>query len=355
MLTRRTFQTLSAATITGLATVAPMRSWAEAGKPVRAAMIGTGHGHAASKARVLRELDDIDFRGVCRPDERDPIRGAEFERVTWLRLEQILDSPDIELVVVEGADPAWNLEYAWRCTRAGKHVHLDKPPGADFAGLRDLLAEAAQRRQFVQMGYQWRYHPGMEALQQASRSGWLGEIYRFRASIDKPILADERRELAHYKGGMMFSEGCHLIDQATALLGEPTKVIGLRQHRSGLADGLIDNALAVLEYPSAFAEVSMAGFDPHGGQHRYVEVLGSNGLARVTPFAPLRLQVKLLQAAGPYAAGNQVLEPSNPGGYPYRPDFQEMVRCIREGTAPRYLPAHDVMTHRVLLEACGML
>lgn len=344
-LTRRAFSAIAAFSMTGLAADST---------PVGAAMIGTGHGHANSKARALREMPEFTFVGVCRPDERDPIRGDEFQRVTWLKLEQILDDPAVEMVAVEGADAARNLENAVRCVRAGKHVHLDKPPGASLSGLRDLLKEAAGRKLLVQVGYQWRYHPGMEAVHEAARKGWLGEVYRFRASIDKPIGADERKELARYQGGMMFSEGCHLIDQATAILGEPKKVNGFLQQRSRMGDGLVDNALVVLEYPQAIAEISMAGFDPYGGEHRYMEVLGSNGFARVTPFAPLRLQVKLQTAAGPYAAGEQILQPSNEGGYPYRPDFLEMANCIRRGAKPRFGSEHDLMTHRVLLEACGM-
>lgn len=355
-ITRRSFPGLGAvAMTTAMSAVKAGQGQPASARAVRAALLGTGHGHANSKARVLREMDSIHFVGVCRPDARDPIRGDEFQRVTWLSLPQILDDPTVELVAVVGADAHWNLDYAQRCVQAGKHVHLDKPPGASLSGLRDLLAEAKRRGVLVQMGYQWRYHPGMEALQQAVREGWLGDVYRFRASIDKPILPPERKELAHYRGGMMFSEGCHLVDQATAALGEPERVKGFLQQRSGLRDGLVDNALVVLEYPTALAEISMAGYDPYGGEHRYVEVLGTNGLARVTPFAPLRLQVKLREAAGPYRQGDQTLEPENPRGYPYRPDFQEMVDCIRQGGKPRFTMEHDLMTHRVLLEACGML
>ena len=40
------------------------------------------------------------------------------------------------------------------------------------------------------MGYQWRYHPAMAAAMEAARKGWLGRVYRFRASIDKPIESD---------------------------------------------------------------------------------------------------------------------------------------------------------------------
>jgi predicted dehydrogenase len=323
---------------------------------IRAAMIGTGHGHAGSKAQALSRLSQFDFAGVCRPDPNDPVRGDIFSRVRHLNLEQILGDDRIELVAVEGADPQWNLEYAWRCVRAGKHVHLDKPPGADFASFRDLLAEAQRTGRKVQMGYQWRYHPGMRRLMEAARSGWLGDVYRFRATIDKPILADEREHLARYKGGMMFSEGCHPIDLATAVLGEPVKAMGLlRHHHRTLNDGLVDNAVALLEYPHAIAEVHMAGFDPNGGEHRTVEVLGTNGLARVQPFAPLRFQVKLKQAAGPYREGNQHFEELPAEDYPYAADFLELYEVLRHGRPPSFAPSHDLFTHRVLLEVCGML
>jgi predicted dehydrogenase len=344
-ITRRTFSLMAAS--------APLFAQSEA-KPVRAAMIGTGHGHANSKVRALRSIPSCEFVGVCRPDAKDPIRGDLFASVTWLKLPQILDDTSIEMVAIEGADPKWNLEYAWRAVNAGKHVHLDKPPGDSYTGLRDLLAEAGRRGTQVQMGYQWRYHPAMQAVMDAARKGWLGQIYRFRASIDKPILADERKELAHYAGGMMFSEGCHLIDRATALLGEPRKVQGFLHHRSSLDDGLIDNALAVLEYDNAIAEISMAGFDPNGNEHRYLEVLGTNGFARVQPYSPLRLHTKLKEAAGPYPAGVQTLEAFAEMGYPYVADFLELIAAIRHGKKLEYSPSHDLMTHRVLLEVCGM-
>jgi predicted dehydrogenase len=325
-------------------------------KRLRAAMVGTGHGHAASKARVLSSLPQFDFAGVCRPDPKDPMHGDAFATVRWLQLEDILNDATIDVVAIEGADPQWNLDHAWRAVRAGKHVHLDKPPGADFAGFQDLLAEAVRRGLQVQMGYQWRYHPGMRRLLEAARNGWLGEVYRFRAIIDKPILADERQHLARYKGGMMFSEGCHLIDLATAVLGEPARATGLlRHHHRTLDDGLIDNAVALLEYPHAIAEVHMAGFDPNGNQHRTVEVFGTNGLARVQPFSPLRLQVKLHKAAGPYAAGDHLYESLDAEGYPYAADFLELFRTLRHAQKPSFPASHDLFTHRVLLEVCGML
>jgi predicted dehydrogenase len=317
-------------------------------------MIGTGHGHAGSKHRALRSMREYEFLGVCRVDG-DPVTGPAFDDANWLRIEDVLQDRSIEMIAVECADAATNLDLAQRAMDANKFVHLDKPPGANLAGLRKLLEDATRRKRTVQMGYQWRYHSGMQAVFEAARRGWLGRVYRLRASIDKPILADERRHLAKYRGGMMFSEGCHLIDRATALLGKPTRVSGFIRHHGELDDGLADNSLVVLEYPNAIAEISLAGFDPHGNSHRYVEVLGINGSAKAQPFAPVRLHVELRANAGPYRPGEQTIEPPPPPGLPYTPDFAELARVIRHGAVPTYTPEHDLMTHEVLLEACGML
>ena len=322
---------------------------------IRAAMIGTGHGHAHSKLLALRSMPGYEFVGVCRPDKDDPALGAAFQSVRWLTEAEILNDPSIEMVALESADAERNLHFAQQCVSVGKWVHLDKPPGADIAGLRKLLDEARRRGRVVQMGYQWRYHAAMQAAIEAARNGWLGRVYRFRASIDKPILADERRHLAKYRGGMMFSEGCHLVDRATALLGKPDRVHGFIRHHSPIADGLADNNLIVLEYANAIAEISLAGFDPHGNQHRYVEILGTNGSAKAQPFAPVRLSMKLKEPMGPYHSGDQTLEPPAPPGLPYTPDFAELAAVIRNGTAPSYTAEHDLMTHSVLLEACGMM
>ena len=321
---------------------------------IGAAVIGTGHGHAMSKIRALRGMAEYELAGVCphpgEPAEHDALRG--LKRLT---LEQVLDDAGIELVAVESADVERNLEYAEQCVQAGKFVHLDKPPGADLARLRRLLEEAGKRWRVVQMGYQWRYHPAFRAVMEAARRGWLGRLYRFRASIDKLILADERSHLAKFRGGMMFSEGCHLIDCAVAVLGKPRKVAGFLRHDGTLQDGLADNTLAVLEYGHALAEISLAGFHPRGASHRFVEILGFNGSARFQPFTfPSRLTVDLHEAAGPYKAGMQTIDVPAPPGPGYTPDFREMAAVIRAQTAPAYSVEHDLNTHETLLRVCGM-
>ena len=344
---------LSRRALAGLA-AAPALS--ASGARIRAAVVGTGHGHALSKIRALAGMPEYELAGVSRPDLSEPSEAEVLRNVRWLPVEQILNDASIEMVAVETADVDRNLALAEQFVQAGRFVHLDKPPGADLERLRTLLAEAARRGRVVQMGYQWRYHPAMQAAIEAAHKGWLGRIYRFRASIDKLVLADERRHLAKFRGGLMFSEGCHLIDRAVAVLGKPSKVTGFLRHDAAISDGLADNTLAVLEYERAVAEISMAGFHAHGNRYRFLEILGTNGYARVQPYSfPSRLLIDLTDAAGPYKAGEQVLEPAPPSGLPYTPDFREMAAIIRRGEKPSYSAGHDLAVQETLLRACGML
>jgi predicted dehydrogenase len=324
-----------------------------AAAPVRAAVIGTAHGHAVSKIRALRRLPGFELAGVCRPDPEEPDRSDLFPDMRWLSLDEVLGDQSIELVAVETRVEC-NLDYAEKCVAAGKYVHLDKPPGADLARLRALFAEAARRRRVVQIGYQWRYHPAMQMAIDAARKGWLGQVYAMRASIDKPLSATERRELAKFRGGIMFEEGCHLIDRAVDLFGKPARISGFLRHHSAIDDRLADNTLAILEYDRAIAEIYMASFQPHGNRYRYLEICGTNGKATVQPFAPLRLVVDLKDAAGPYKSGEQIIEPPERLGPVYGPDFREMGHIIRDGMKPSYSPEHDLIVQETLLAACGM-
>ncbi len=322
-----------------------------AAKPIRAAVYGIGHAHAMGKVAALRALPQFELAGVCEPDTARPRTHASLEGVRWLTQREILEDTSIELIAVESRVQE-NLSYARQAVDSGKHVHLDKAPGNNLNSLRGLLAEAGRRKLSVQMGYQWRYHPAMRAAIEAARNGRLGDVYSFRARIDKPMNAADRRDLAAFRGGMMFELGCHLIDRATDLLGKPLRVTGHLWHHSHEKDSLADNTLAILEYSRAVAEISVAAMHPHGNSYRTVEITGTNGSVTVRPFSPYRLISHLRDAAGPYPAGlKETAFP--PDRMPaYATDFLEMAKIIREGATPSYSPQHDLMTQEVLLQAC---
>jgi predicted dehydrogenase len=331
------------------ALVAPAKA-----RKIRVAVLGIGHAHAMGKVRALRSMDEFELAGVCEPDVGQSREHEALQGVKWLSESEVLGDGGIELVAVESRVQE-NLDYARKCIDAGKYVHLDKPPGEDLGALERLLENAGRKNLVVQMGYQWRYHAAMQAAIEAARKGWLGDIYMVRATINKPISRETRIELAEFKGGMMFELGCHMIDRVVALLGKPRNVTGRLRHDSPVDDTLADNTLAVLEYDNALAEVYVAAMQPHGGNYRTLEILGTNGTATVRPFSPLRLQLDLGDPAGPYSSGVQDVPLTPPPGPAFAPDLRELAAVIREGAKPTYSPEHDLAVQEVLLKACGMV
>ena len=123
---------------------------------------------------------------------------------------------------------------------------------------------------------QWRYEadfteyhtvPGEARLAQghtidlnlkAVRSGWLGHVFEVHTVMSKKVDERTRRALAKYPGGSMFELGCHVIDAVVTLLGEPDRVTPFNRQTHPERDDLLDNCLAVFEYPRATATVRSA-------------------------------------------------------------------------------------------------
>jgi predicted dehydrogenase len=333
-----------------------------AGSKIRAALLGIGHAHAAGKAKVLRESTDFELAGVCEPDgdlRRRLGSHAAYRELPWLSLDQLLHDSSIRMVAVESRVHE-NVAYGQQALAAGKHIHLDKPPGDDLPAFQTLLDRAKQAGLTVQMGYQWRYNPGFQRAVEAARNGWLGEIYCVRCTISSDIPAmsqpgwdgiSSRESLARFQGGMMFELGCHMIDRVVDVLGRPAKVTSFLRHDRPARDSLADNTLAVFEYDRAMAEIYTAAQQPSGGVHRRFEVQGTNGTFTVAPFNPPHAEVDLKTPAGPYLAGRQAVElssvPENVGA------FGQFAEVIRGRSKSLFDPGREREVQETLLRACG--
>ncbi len=324
---------------------------------IRTAVYGIGHGHARGKVQTIREMSQFELVGICEPDKNEPRDHKVYQGVHWLSEREMLDDPSIELIAVESnVRGNMNFGYAQKAIAAGKHVHLDKPPGDSLPALKELLEAAEKQGRIVQMGYQWRYHPAMQKAIEAARKGWLGHIYMVRATINKPLDQAGRDYDAVYSGGMMFDLGSHMIDRIVDLLGKPKTIKGWVRHDSTVNDKLADNTLAVFEFEKAMAEVYIAAQQPHGNTYRTFEILGTEGTATVRPFFPeMRLHLDLAHAAGPYKAGFQTIDIPIVKQAPYEPDFLALAGMIRNGDTPEYSIEHDLNVQEALLKACKMM
>ena len=302
---------------------------------IRVGMIGTGHSHFAGKQKVLRENPAYDLVGV-----------AEFPEA-----DKLLNDSSVQLIVVECR--VWEaVPWGAKVIAAGKHLHLEKPPGNEFGAFKELVEEARRKKLLIQTGYLWRWHPGVMAAIEAAQKGWLGEVFMVRGTINSDRGPEERTVEGRYKGGGLFELSGHLIDRIVELMGRPKTVKSWLRHDTSVPDKLADNNLAVFEYDRALAVISQAAKMSGAGDHRSIELIGTEGTILVHPESnPPRMRVHVRTARGPYKAGWQDLALAPQPRFVA--DFAELARAIQTGSPLKHSYDHELLLQETLLRASG--
>jgi predicted dehydrogenase len=316
---------------------------------IKIGFLGASHSHASEKVKLVRGSQDWELIGICERDE-EARRPYEQAGIRILSQRDLLS--DCTVVAVESAvrDHAPHAKLA---LEAGKHVHVEKPPAVSLNAFKELQAIARQKQLLLQVGYMWRFNPGLATALEAAQKGWLGDVYLVRATINTQVPAARRPEWAEFKGGVMFELGCHLIDPIARLLGQPNSVTPFLKKHGSFGDDLADNTTAVFEYPKAAAIVTAATLQPNAMAHRSFEILGTNGTALVKPLEQPVLQIDLAKPAGPYKAGAQTI--TLPSYQRYVGEFNELAHSVRNKTSLAVTPAQELLVQETLLRACEML
>ena len=323
-------------------------------KVVRSAILGTKHSHTTGKLQAMKDSPDYEVAGVSEndPAARDRAqKGPRFQGLKWMSEDQLLRDPSIHLIVVECA--VWEaLPWGKKVIAAGKHLHLEKPPGNEFAPFKALVDEARRKNLLLQTGYVWRWHEGINAAIEAARKGWLGDVFMVRGTMNSDRGPEERAKEARYRGGGLFELSGHVIDRTIELLGRPKKVQSWLRHDTSIPDKLADNNLTVFEYDKALAVIAQAARMAGSGDHRSFEVIGSDGTIMVYPeSSPPRMRVHMRKAQGPYKAGWQdITLPPQPR---FVGDFKELARALKSGQPLKLSYDHELLLQETLLRASG--
>lgn len=319
---------------------------------IKYGQIGTGHAHA-TKITAYRKSLDYEVVGVVEPDPvlRDRAqKAAPYKDLPWMTKEQLLNVPGLQVVGVE-TPVNQLLDTAEVCIAARKHVHIDKPAGESLPQFRRILDNAARQHLAVQMGYMFRFNPAVVLMRQFLKDGWLGEPFEVHAVMSKVVDTTSRKRFGLYKGGSMFELGCHVIDLVVGALGVPQRVHAFPRHSSRLQDGVLDNMLAVFEYPGATATVRASFNEVEGLSRRHFVLCGTEGTFHIQPLDDPKAQVALSKGRGRYRAGVQ--EVTFPKYLRYEDDAADLARIVRHEKQADFGYEHDYNVQKVLLEACG--
>jgi len=323
-------------------------------QPIKIGQIGTEHAHASGKIESLKRSSDYEIVGVVEPDEqrrREMEKTAAYQDVRWLTEEQLLNADGLKAVAIETKVKDL-LKTGARAVAAGKHIHLDKPAGENLPQFKRLLDDATRQHLTVQMGYMYRYNPGFQFIFKAVRDGWLGDIFSLHTVMSKTMSLESRRSLLQYPGGTMFELGCHIIDAAVIVMGKPDRVVPFARHSARYDDGLLDNQLAVFEYPRATVTVRSALMEVDGFRRRQFVVSGDGGTADLRPLEPPKLKAAFSRPRGPYKKGYQDIPLEKLPRYDA--DFADLAQVIRGEKEFEFTPQHDLAVQESILLACGL-
>jgi len=245
---------------------------------VKALVVGLGsigRRHARNWARS--GLGDV---LVCRTTRQPPPEplGIEYRELHDVD-DALAERPDVVLVT---NPTSLHLETARRALDAGSHVLVEKPLSHTLDGVEAL----AQTDRVVLVGYNLRFHPGLQRLRSLLHGGAIGKPLSVRAEVgeylpdwhpweDYRASYSARRDL----GGGPVLTFSHEIDSVYWLLGMPTSVTAVATHASALEVDTEDVAEIVLRYADgAIASIHMDYV--RRPTRRQVEVLGERGTLR---------------------------------------------------------------------------
>ncbi len=320
---------------------------------IKYGQIGVKHAHA-NKIRAYRESDRYEVVGIV---ESDPKARAAAEKdstyadLPWLTEEQLLNRSDVQVVGVE-TEVKDLLATAEKCISAEKHIHLDKPGGESLPHFKRILDAAAKKHLTVQMGYMYRYNPGIVLLRDWLRRGWLGDPFEVHTVMSKLVGRSGRAEFANYAGGTMFELGCHIIDLVIGVLGVPDKVHAFPRHSANVDDSCLDNMLSVFEYERATATVRSSINEVDGFARRHFTLCGTAGTVHVQPLDDPRAMIALNTERPGHE--KKTHEQTFPKFTRYVADAEDLAKIVRGEKDADFSYEHDYQVQRAILLASGL-
>lgn len=268
------------------------------------ASIGIGilsfaHAHVSTYAREMSRWDDVRLLRAWDDDaERGESRSAEFGCRFSPHLEEVLDDPSIDAVIV-ASETSKHVDLVIPALEAGKAVLLQKPMAISVEDCDRICSAARRTGGRLDMAWQMRCDPVNRFMKRITEEGECGRIGTIRRRhclnlLFNPAFAtgpsrwhiDPELNL-----GMWMDDACHAADFLFWFLGKPVSVTaeidnvltdvapddtGMAIFRFGGGEfGLLYNASVTLA-----AEITTEIYGDRGALHHYY----GDGVS--TPHAP---------------------------------------------------------------------
>jgi len=283
--------------------------------PIRGALLGFGFAGRIFHAPFIATTRGLRLHVVASTRHQEIAKAHPEARVVASPMEAIADD-DVELVVVATPNDL-HAPLAEAAMLAGKHVVVDKPFTVTLEEARRVVATAHATGRVLSVFQNRRFDSDHQGVQEALRSGAVGEVVEYRSEIARwrPEVRDRWRERPGPGAGLWYDLGPHVIDQALQLFGLPVAVHAtVRPLRPGAT--VDDWFCARLSYPS-----------------REIFLTSSMLAADAPPRVLVRGTTGSLVKRGMDPQEARLLAGERPGGEHWGQDV-EPLQLLRDGEAP---------------------
>lgn len=254
---------------------------------------------------------------------------------------------------------ALHIPIALQCAQAGVPVFMEKPLASDLQGVAELHALVEQHKLLFYVGYNFRFHPGLQRLKALVDARHFGHIIRVSAEIGEYLpnwhKYEDYRQMyaarADQGGGVILSQ-IHEMDLLYWFFGLPQSILCRGGKLSNLEIDVEDTATSLMQYRGEHGS-----FPIHLHQDfvqrppvRTFKIIGDGGSAEIDL---INLQLNVYDAQG------QVVEHSDFDGFVRNDMFLEQARhfidCVRGNATPQVNLFDGLQSLRLALAALQSL
>jgi predicted dehydrogenase len=282
--------------------------------PVVVGIVGAG-AISASYLKHLSEYPDIRVAIVGDIDaERARARADEFEVPSSGSTQDVLDHPDVE-IVVNLTIPAVHAEISSLALDAGKNVWSEKPIGVSRAEASALVAKASASGLRLGVAPDTLLGPGMQTVRRLIAQGVIGEPLGAVTMMQTagPQRGHPNPEFLFQPGaGPLFDFGPYYFSALATLFGSFSRVaaFGARAYEtrvigSGPRAGTVfpvevpTNVAVSAEFVSGQLSQSTLSFDAQIHRMGFFEVYGTEGTLSITDPNAFTGRIALTRAPAP--------------------------------------------------------
>ena len=192
---------------------------------LKAGFIGAGgRSQGAHYPNVNRLEEQVEMFAVCELDEgrlNQVAKKYEFPH-TFTDHRKMLDTVDLDVIYCV-MNEKWVLQPALDCLNAGKHIFIEKPPGATSDETQQILDAAIANNVYAMVGFQRRYTAvTREAMRRVAAKGPVSLV---TTTFNKQILGGDGKEFTT----TLWNDVCHVVDLTRYMAGgEPVEVTAYR-------------------------------------------------------------------------------------------------------------------------------